>query len=426
MSRPRDRAGAPPASLGAPRPSATEPPGRGGAPPSQGPSPGSSRPGLAGRGGVADRPAAGRAGPDGGAGVGAAGRAGQDRAAADGRAGTGRAAGADRTGRAGRDRSVPAASATAVEAGTTAAPEAACSPDELAHLLEKTSRTFALAIPLLPEPTRLQVGIAYLLFRIADTFEDAELWPRARKVAALAGFGQLLERSSGEEARRETALWLADPPCRDEGYQELLRKTPEVLGAFWQLDPVPRRLIATHTCRTVAGMGEFVGRGGADGSLELSDLDDLRHYCYVVAGIVGEMLTELFILRHRGGLAPLKRFLRRRAARFGEALQLVNIVKDSLADATYGRRYLPAGCDVGGVLALARRDLEVATRYALGLQSCAAPRGIVAFCALPIRLAVATLDLIEVRGPGAKLSRTEVLQILEALDHALDQGLPAV
>jgi len=40
-------------------------------------------------------------------------------------------------------------------------------------LLQKTSRTFALAIPLLPEPTRTAVGAAYLLFRVADTFEDA-------------------------------------------------------------------------------------------------------------------------------------------------------------------------------------------------------------------------------------------------------------
>ena len=43
--------------------------------------------------------------------------------------------------------------------------------------LVKTSRTFALAIPLLPQPTARQVTVAYLLFRIADTFEDASvLW----------------------------------------------------------------------------------------------------------------------------------------------------------------------------------------------------------------------------------------------------------
>ena len=43
----------------------------------------------------------------------------------------------------------------------------------LEELLENTSRTFALSIPVLPEPTRRQVMIAYLLFRIADTFTDS-------------------------------------------------------------------------------------------------------------------------------------------------------------------------------------------------------------------------------------------------------------
>ncbi len=42
----------------------------------------------------------------------------------------------------------------------------------LEELLFKTSRTFALSIPLLPEPTRREVTVAYLLFRIADTLED--------------------------------------------------------------------------------------------------------------------------------------------------------------------------------------------------------------------------------------------------------------
>ncbi len=41
----------------------------------------------------------------------------------------------------------------------------------LDDLLFKTSRTFALAIPLLPEPTGRAVSVAYLLFRIADTLK---------------------------------------------------------------------------------------------------------------------------------------------------------------------------------------------------------------------------------------------------------------
>jgi farnesyl-diphosphate farnesyltransferase len=308
------------------------------------------------------------------------------------------------------------------------APAAASSVAEIAEidrLLQKTSRTFALAIPLLPEPTRLQVGIAYLLFRIADTFEDAELWPRATKLEALASFDRLLRQPAPDEARRDAERWLAEPPCANAGYLELLRETPAVLGAFWQLDEGPRQLIGEHTRRTVEGMARFVRRATAEGVLELADLDDLRAYCYVVAGIVGEMLTELFLFG-RKTLAPVRGFLRERSARFGEALQLVNIVKDSLADAGQGRRFLPPGGSLAEVIALARQDLQVAMRYTLSLQRAGAPRGIVAFVALPVRLAQATLDVVEQRGAGVKLSRPDVARIVAALDLALDQGLPAV
>jgi farnesyl-diphosphate farnesyltransferase len=308
-----------------------------------------------------------------------------------------------------------------------AAPAAAASssPAEIAELLERTSRTFALAIPLLPEPTRLQVGIAYLLFRIADTFEDAERWPRERKLDALARFELLLRAPAPDEARREADRWLAEPPCADAAYLDLLRQTPAVLGAFWLLDEGPRQLIGEHTRRTVEGMARFVRRATADGDLELVDLEDLKGYCYVVAGIVGEMLTELFLIGRRA-LAPVRSFLRERSARFGEALQLVNIIKDSLADAGHGRRFLPPGSNLAEVITLARHDLQVAMRYTLSLQRAGAPRGIVAFAALPVRLAQATLDLVEQRGPGVKLTRPEVSRIVAALDLALDQGLPAV
>ena len=42
--------------------------------------------------------------------------------------------------------------------------------DALHALLQKTSRTFALTIPMLPQPLRTEIGVAYLLFRIIDTF----------------------------------------------------------------------------------------------------------------------------------------------------------------------------------------------------------------------------------------------------------------
>ena len=72
---------------------------------------------------------------------------------------------------------------------------------DVQDLLVRTSRTFAVSIPLLSEPTRTEVGLAYLLFRIADTFEDAVAWPRAQRLAALAEFGQLLEGTRDDGAQ---------------------------------------------------------------------------------------------------------------------------------------------------------------------------------------------------------------------------------
>jgi farnesyl-diphosphate farnesyltransferase len=292
-------------------------------------------------------------------------------------------------------------------------------------LLEETSRTFALAIPLLEEPTRRQVTLAYLLFRIADTFEDAETWPRARRLGALAEFADLLDRPETAAVRAAADGWLSEPPCEHPGYLRLLAAAPGVFAAFQALDDRAREAIRVHTRRTAEGMASFVDRGSPGGRLELSSLDDLVAYCYVVAGIVGEMLTELFLLAGPS-VAPAADFLRRRAARFGEALQLVNILKDSAGDAVQGRRYLPADVDRGQVFDLARRDLETAAAYVRTLQRNDAPRGVVAFTALPVLLARATLDQVERRGPGAKLSRPAVYALAAKLKAALAAGRPAV
>ena len=79
---------------------------------------------------------------------------------------------------------------------------------DLGKLLEKTSRTFALSIPVLPEPTRREVMIAYLLFRIADTFEDAAHWPPEDRIAAIARFNDLLSDYSRERAERLSHGWV--------------------------------------------------------------------------------------------------------------------------------------------------------------------------------------------------------------------------
>lgn len=296
---------------------------------------------------------------------------------------------------------------------------------DLDDLLVKSSRTFALSIPLLPEPTRREVTVAYLLFRIADTFEDATEWSREERRGALARFVELLDTPRADAVRTATQAWMARPPVTHDGYLELLEQTPAVLAAYADLDDAAREQVRHHTIRTSEGMSGFIARGTEAGELRLDTLQDLRDYCYVVAGIVGEMLTELFILGHPDA-ASRADDLRSRARAFGEGLQLVNILKDSAADDRDGRSYLPDSVGRDEVFALAREDLDRATEYTAALQATSAPRGMIAFNALPVILARGTLDRVQEQGPGAKLTRDEVFDAVAAMNAALDEGRPAI
>lgn len=296
--------------------------------------------------------------------------------------------------------------------------------DRIDALLEKTSRTFALAIPLLPQPTRRELGVAYLLFRIADTLEDANGWSQQQRVAALDQYVGLLREPDEAKARELGERWAGGMPIEHDGYLELLRHTDGVLRAYRALSVAAQRIVGEHTIRTTRGMAGFVER--AEGSVvRLRDVDELRRYCYTVAGIVGELSTELFLLE-RPALEPVAEELRQRAARFGEALQLVNILKDADFDTTEGRYYLPSNAERATVFALARENLGVAADYTVVLQRAGAPRGVVAFCALPVRLAYAALDRVQDAGPGAKIGRERVYAIVAEMNQALDAGHPAV
>jgi farnesyl-diphosphate farnesyltransferase len=293
------------------------------------------------------------------------------------------------------------------------------------QLLVRTSRTFALAIPLLPDPLRSEVATAYMLFRVADTFEDATRWPRSRRIEALSDFAALLQAPSAEEASRLARAWVAARPVEHDGYLELLGEVPAVIAALDAYGPTPRDAIVRHTVRTAEGMAGWVASGDEQGNLRLATLGDLRRYCYTVAGIVGELLTELFV-HGAPSLAPAEAALWADAALFGEGLQLVNILKDAGDDARDGRVYLPPDTSRAAVLALARDDLRAASRYVLNLQTHGAPAGYLRFTALPVLLARATLDRLEEAGAGAKLRRDEVFGWMTKLDRDLASGAPAL
>ena len=84
-------------------------------------------------------------------------------------------------------------------------------------------------------------------------------------------------------------------------------------------------------------MHQFQQTASLRGVPRLTDMDD---YCYYVAGVVGQMLTELFcsyspdIDRQRGALNDL-------AVSFAQGLQMTNILKDVWEDRRRGACWLP-------------------------------------------------------------------------------------
>jgi farnesyl-diphosphate farnesyltransferase len=206
------------------------------------------------------------------------------------------------------------------------------------HLLEGVSRTFAFTIPQLPSGLRETVTNAYLLCRIADTIEDDPSLDAESKDGFHAAFLEAAESGRGARTFART-LWPRLAPGTLEAEIELIRKSPEVLRMTRLLRPGQREAILRCLTTMSRGMGHFERSRSRSG---LQDIAEYEHYCYFVAGVVGEMLTDLFC-DHSPLIEARRGDLEARAVSFGLGLQMTNILKDVWDDFSGGVCWLPRG-----------------------------------------------------------------------------------
>jgi len=208
-------------------------------------------------------------------------------------------------------------------------------------ILPKVSRTFALNIGKLEEDTHRTVLLGYLLFRIADTFEDTVHQDEVEKIAALKDFSEIFKGDKGLDQR----LSLYEPlkfRWREESDDKgLVENGARVLRCYFDIPEGHRRIIDPLIVETAEGMARFQERKQKSPQtvFQLSDYDDLEQYCYYVAGIVGVMLTAIFCQRE--GIDTVRSQLERFQVSFGLALQLINILKDYTGDIARGWCYIP-------------------------------------------------------------------------------------
>jgi farnesyl-diphosphate farnesyltransferase len=206
-------------------------------------------------------------------------------------------------------------------------------------MLPRVSRTFAACIHLLPPGLEEAVLVAYLLCRVADTIEDAPMLPGARKRELLAAFAAALDDHDGAAA----VAAAFDPPTTDD--ERLAAGCGRVLACFAALPAGQRQAIRPWVVEMCAGMATVAARRGdtPPGRLfALTNLADLDHYCWFVAGTVGHLLTDLFARHGRPLAAGRYRALKGLATAFGFGLQLTNIIKDVADDRRRDWSYVPA------------------------------------------------------------------------------------
>lgn len=296
------------------------------------------------------------------------------------------------------------------------------------QILPHVSRTFALTIPQLPPALRIGVTNAYLLCRIADTIEDQTTSSAAARLGLLHRFVAVL---CGREAAGALA---ADLLPRLAGHtlpaeRELVLNMDRIVRLTAALEPRQRAAIERCVELMCDGMHQFQRIASVEGLARMSDLDD---YCYYVAGVVGEMLTQLFcayspaIDQQRAGLEAL-------SISFAQGLQMTNILKDVWEDRERGACWLPQevfrrhGVELGALtrecqpagfqagmrelVGVAHAHLRDALSFTLLIPR--AEGGIRRFCLWAIGLAVLTLRRIEgtpgfTSGAQVKISHSAV------------------
>ncbi|MEM9693925.1 MAG: squalene/phytoene synthase family protein, partial [Myxococcota bacterium] len=315
---------------------------------------------------------------------------------------------------------------TTAQSSATAPPRSANPPATFAtaddwefsrEILPQVSRTFALSISALPERLSRAVGTAYLMCRIVDTIEDdAKLDPAARDRAFFAFDQLLIDDKTASSPLLDIVL--EHRIGGDSPDHRLCGRADAVFRCFRALSLDQRAAIRPHVLEMSRGMREFTERADRLGELRLADMAEVERYCYFVAGTVGKLLTALFELEVPQLSPQLCSQLRARAVSFGLALQLVNILKDVAEDHRRGDCFLPAewaleeGVEldellapehreaalavVARVAARAREHLRRAEAYTLLWPTeDASARAVRLFCAVPLTLALATLDQIE-------------------------------
>ncbi len=212
--------------------------------------------------------------------------------------------------------------------------------EEIDTLLKDTSRSFYLTLKVLPKRIRSQVGLLYLLARIADTIADSDCDSTDEMLEALGQYGDKIQGRCNNLPDLDNLATLQSDPAE----KKLLENFSKPISCLDDLSSSDRERIRDCLEIIIGGQTLDLKRFGGIKDNQITPLDnedELDDYTYRVAGSVGEFWTHM-TLDHMfkvGGENEARLF--ETGVRFGKALQLINILRDIPEDLRLGRCYIP-------------------------------------------------------------------------------------
>jgi len=221
------------------------------------------------------------------------------------------------------------------------------------RLLKKVARSFYLTIYWLPSELREPVALAYLLARASDTIADKK---------------DFLWNESEQKLVKQLPLFIKkfNDPCRPRFERKAIKCVLEKILEGQNLDLRHQR------------------------DQKIFSADELEEYLYLVAGCVGEFLTQLIHEVDPNFSRISLETMNAWAINYGKGLQLVNILRDFSRDQEQGKFYFTEK-EKNYYHTQANLYLQQGEAYVKALR----PGRFKMACALPLLLGVETLTLLK-------------------------------
>lgn len=207
-------------------------------------------------------------------------------------------------------------------------------------LLKSVSRSFYLSMRFLPAAMREPISLGYLLARLTDTLADAPGLPDQDRLALLEEVRLVM---AGRQAELGGGLLKLSEKIEHPGERHLLRAGDELFRWYGDLVEPIRELLSEVILTIIHGQSWDLRAFREGEHAACATREDLLLYTSWVAGSVGEFWTKVGFTTLGENFADPEEAAAMLVSggKLGQALQLVNILRDLHEDLPLGRCYLP-------------------------------------------------------------------------------------